>query len=114
MVEHRYVCARFLKLMNVYETVAPLLIPVGSPSCGGNVAIYVFNIKQLSLPTSFYSVLVSSSIFMALSPVFCSINSPNNSPHSRSVFLVLFLPYWSCQLYLFMKVSFSPDIILCG
>ena len=42
-------------------------VPMGSPSRGGDVAVYVFNINQLSLPTPFYSVLVSISVFMALS-----------------------------------------------
>ena len=42
-------------------------VPVGSPSSGGNVAVYVLDINQLSLPTPFYSVLVSFSVFMALS-----------------------------------------------
>ena len=37
---------------------------------------------------------------MALSPVFHSINSPDNSPFSHAVLLVLFLPYWSFQLYI--------------
>ena len=52
---------------------------------------------------------------MALSTVFQSINSPDNSPLSHSVLLVLFLPYWSFQLYryIFVKVSLSPDVILC-
>ena len=40
------------------------------------------------------SVLVSISVFMALSTVFHSINSPNNSPFSHSVLSLLFLPYW--------------------
>ena len=85
----------------------------GSPSRGGDVAIYVSDINQPSLHTPFYSVLVSVSVFMALSTVFHSINSPDNSPLSHSVLPVLFLPYWSFQLYiyLFMKVSFSSDII---
>ena len=48
---------------------------------------------------------------MALSTVFHSINSPDNSPFSHSVLPVLFLPYWSFQ---FMEVSLTPDIILCG
>ena len=61
--------------------------------------------------TPFYSVLVSVSVFMALSTVFHSINSPNNSLLSHSVLPVLFLPYWSFQLYLFMKIFPSPD---CG
>ena len=38
----------------------------------------------------------------------------NNSPLSHAVHPVLILPYWSFQLNLFMKVSFSPDMILCG
>ena len=59
-------------------------------------AVHVFNINQSSLPTPFYSVLVSVSVFVALSTVFHSINSPDNCPLSHSVLLVfLFLPYWS-------------------
>ena len=68
-------------------------------------------IFQPSLPTPFYSVLVSVSIFMALSTVFHSINSPDSSLlswlHSSghiSALLVL------STVYLFMKVSLSPDI----
>ena len=49
--------------------------------------------NQPSLPTPFYSVLLSVSVFMALSTVFYSINSPLNSLLSHSVLLVLSLPY---------------------
>ena len=90
-------------------------VPAGSPSRGGDVAVYVSDINQPSLPTPFYSVLVSVSVFMALSNVFHFINSPDNSPFSHSVLLVLSLPYWSFQLYVsFVKVSFSPDTIRTG
>ena len=75
-------------------------VPEGSPSRSGNVAVYVFDIKQLSLPNRFYSVLVSVSVFVALSTVFHSINYPDNSPLSHSIPPVLFLPYWSFQLYI--------------
>ena len=75
-------------------------VPAGSPSRGGDVAVYVFDINQPSLPTPFYSVLVSISVFMARSTVFHSINSPDNSPLSHSVSLVLFLPNWFFQLYI--------------
>ena len=61
-------------------------VPTGSPSRGGAVTVYVYDIKQPSLPTPFYSVLVSFSVFMALSTVFCAIHSPDNSPFSLSVF----------------------------
>ena len=86
------------------------LVPTGSPSRGGDVTVNVKDINQPSLPTPFYSV------FMALSTVFHSINSPDNSPLSHSVLPILILPYWFRQLYkdLFMKVSLSPDVILCG
>ena len=67
----------------------------GSPSCGGDVVVYVKDVKQPSLPTPFYSVLVSISVFMALSIVFHSINSPDNAPLFNAVLPVLFLPYWS-------------------
>ena len=71
-----------------------------SLSHGGNVAVYVFDINQLSLPAPFFSVLVSVSVFMALSTVFYFINFPDNSSLSCSVLPVLFLPYWSFQLYI--------------
>ena len=48
-------------------------VPTGSASRGGDVAVYVFDIKQSSLTTPLYSVLVSISGFMALSTVFHSI-----------------------------------------
>ena len=72
----------------------------GSPSRGGDVAVYVIAINQPSLPTAFDSVLVSISFFVALSTVFHSIKSPDNSSLSHSVLPVLFLPYGSFQLYI--------------
>ena len=68
--------------------------PAGSPPRSGDVVVYVKDVNQPSLPTPFYSVLVSVSVSMALSTVFHSINSPNNCPLSHSLLLVLFLPYW--------------------
>ena len=50
----------------------------GSPSHGGDTVVYVFNISQPSLPTPYHTVLVSISVFMALSIVFYSLNSPGN------------------------------------
>ena len=73
-----------------------------------------FDINQLSLPTLLYSVLVSVSVFMALSTVFHSIHPPDNSPFSdsssglTSALLVLSI------VCLFMTVSFNPDIIPSG
>ena len=86
-------------------------VPMGSPSRGGDGTVYVF------AHTFFNSVLAPVSVFMALSTVFHSINSPDNSQFSHSVLLVLSLPYSILVLstiYLFMKVSLSPDVILCG
>ena len=71
---------------------------MGSSSRGEDVAVYVFDMNQPSLPTPLYSVLESISVFMALSTVFHSLNFPYNSPLSHSVLPVLFLPYWSFQL----------------
>ena len=64
-----------------------VIVPTSSPSRGGDVTVYVIEINQPSLPT-LGSVLVSVSVFMALSPEFRSINSPDNSPLSHSVLLV--------------------------
>ena len=51
-------------------------LPAGSPSRSGDVVVYVEDVNQPSLPTPFYSVLVSISVFMALSTVFRSIILP--------------------------------------
>ena len=83
----------------------PCSIPVGPPIRGVDIVVYVFDINQPSLPTPFHFVLVSVSVFMALSTVFHSFDSPNNSPLSHSIFLVLFLPYWSFQLYISLRKS---------
>ena len=81
--------------------------------CGAPTTLAVKGyMMMMMMPTSFYSVHMSISVFMALSTVFHFINAPDNSPLSPSVFPVLCLPYWSFQLYLFMKVSLSHDIIL--
>ena len=74
------------------------------------------DINKPGVPTFFlffiYSVLVSISVFMALSAVFHSINSPDNSPCSDSVRPVLHVPYMVLStLFLYLKVSFIPDII---
>ena len=69
-----------------------MTIKAGSPSRGGDVLGYDFDSE---LSRSFCSVLVSISVFMALSTVFHSINSSDISPASHSVLPVLFLSYWS-------------------
>ena len=89
-------------------------VSAGSLLRDGDVVVYVKDINQPSFPTLFHSVLVTMSVFMAPSTVFHSINSLDNSTLSRSVPPVLIPPYRSSQLYLFLKVSLSPDIILCG
>ena len=48
----------------------------GSPPRGGDVEVHVFDINQPSSPTPFFMM------FMALSTVFHSVNSPDNSPLS--------------------------------
>ena len=87
-----------------------LLVPAGSPTRGGDVAVYVFDVNQPSLPTPFHSVLASISVFMALSTVFHSINFPDNSPFSDSVLQVLSLPYWSFQLHI--SLGKSPSALI--
>ena len=65
-----------------------ILVPAGSPSPGGDVTVYVYDMNQPSLPTPFNSVLVSVSVLVALSTVFHSINSRDKSPFSYSILLV--------------------------
>ena len=68
-------------------------VPTGSLSRGGDVTVYVKEINQQSLPSPFYSVPVPISASMALSNVFHSIHSPDNSPFSHSGLPVLSLTY---------------------
>ena len=63
----------------------------------GNVVAYVKDINRLSLPTPFYSVLVS--VFTAHSTVFHFIHSPDNSLLPHSVLSVLILPFNYVSLY---------------
>ena len=85
---------------NTTTTTTNIEVPAGTSPRGGDVTVYVFDINQPSLPTPFHFVLVSVSTFMALSTVFHSIKSPDNTPLSHSVLPVLFLPCWSFQLYI--------------
>ena len=72
---------------------------------------FMSDINQPSLPTAFNSVLVSISIFRALSTAFHSINSPDNSLFSHFVLLpVLSLPCWSFQLCSFLWKSPSAEM----
>ena len=65
-------------------------VPAGSAA-----RFHVKDTHQPSLPTPFYSVLESVSVFMALSTVFHSIKSPDKSLLSHSALPVLILPFWS-------------------
>ena len=94
----------FISSLTHKQVVLTLSDPV--LSCRGSIELWgsklsfssLCDINQSSLLTPFYSVLVSVCVFIALSTVFHSIRSPNNSPLSHSVLPVLFLPYWSFQL----------------
>ena len=58
----------------------------------GTLRFTPVDINQQSLPTPFILFLVSVSVSMVLSTIFCSIKSLNNSLLSRSVLPVLLLP----------------------
>ena len=116
-----YMCNDVLEMLDLalpessQPNISLVTAPAASSSRGGDVAEYVFDINQPSLPTPFYCIPVTLSVFMALSFVFHSISSPNNSPLSLSVLPVLFFALLVLStIYVSTKVSFSPDIILCG
>ena len=67
--------------------------------------VYVSDINQPSLPNPFYSVLVSVSVFIALSTVFHPINSPDDSPLSHSV-----LPSYSYLIGPFNYLSLYENL----
>ena len=82
IVDHKQVSLPY----RLQASVPPLLVRAGSPSRGGDVGVYVLDMNQPSLLTPFDSVRLSISVFMALSTPFHSINSPENSLFSHSVF----------------------------
>ena len=90
---------------------------MGLLSCGGDVTVHVKNRnKPTELAHSFFhSVFVSVSVFLALrNCISLHKFSPQLSTLSvcysglTAALLVL------STIHLFIKVSFSPDIILCG
>ena len=101
-IGHSPVCQILLQIV--------VRVPTGSPSPGGDVAVDVFDINQPSLSTPFHSILVSVSVFVALSTVFHSIISPDKSPLSHFVLPVLILPHWSFQLHI--SLSKSPSALI--
>ena len=90
-------------------------VPAGSPSRGGDVTVYVFDINQPSLPTP----------FLFLSWVYFCVYGPFNCISSHKFYRQL-SAFSLCSsglpsalsvlstIYLSVKVSLSPDIILCG
>ena len=106
---HQCSCPFFFLLFFYFFISFLVVVPAGSPSSGGDVTVYALNINiPTELAHSFYSVLVPVSVFMALSTLFHSIYSSDNSLLSRSVLLVLFLPYWSFQLYIVYESLIQP------
>ena len=108
---HRYVrlitCNFFFFYYRFLSTVVEMV-----HGCLAMCLLLVNDNDIMHCPVTNFTFLVSTSVFIALSTVFHSINSLNNSLFSHSVLLVLALPYWSLQLYiynLFMKVFFSPQ-----
>ena len=96
-------------LFDMLNMRAPTQVPRGSPSCSRDVTVYVWHTSR-ACPLLFILFLCLS-VFVTLSTVFYSISSPNNTVLSLcssgfiSALLVL------STIYLFMKVSFSPDVI---
>ena len=90
-------------------------VPAGSPSDGGDVTVYVYDISQPSLPTPF---LFRSCVYFCLYGPFTCISFHQFSLQ-LSVFLLCSSGLISAILVLsticfFMKVSFSPDVIPSG
>ena len=82
-------------------------VPAGSPSRGEDVAVCVFDINQPSLPTPF---LFCFCVYFCFYGPFNCISFHKLSLQLCFISALLVLSTVS----FFMKVSFSPDIILCG
>ena len=92
-----------------------LLVPAAPPSRGGDVAVYVIELNQLSLPSPF---LFCCCVCLCLyGPFNCfsfhkfSLECSGFSLCSSGLISSLLV---LSTIHLFMKVSLSPDIIICG
>ena len=90
-------------------------VRAGSPSRGGVATVYVCDINHPSLPTPF--LFWSCVYFCLCGPFYCI--SFHKFSRQLSVLPLCFSGLFSALLvlsatYLFMKVSFSPDIMLSG
>ena len=107
------------KTYGFLQRVLSLCVPAGSPSRGGDVAVYVFDIHQPSLLTPLKKKKkICSCIYFCLYGAFNCILLHKFSQQlsafslGSSGLISAFLVH--STIYLFMKVSLSPDIILCG
>ena len=97
------------------------MVPGGSPSQGENVAVYVLGINRPRLPTLFFLSFLKkscSSVYFCLDGPFnfISFHKFSRQPSAFSLGssgLISALLVLS-TIYLFMKISFGPDIIFCG
>ena len=89
------------------------LITSGSPSLGGDVAVYVFCHEPTELAHSF---LFCSCVYFCLYGPFSCISFHQFSRHvlSFSSSGLISASLVLSTICLFVKVPFSPDIILCG
>ena len=103
---------------NIALPVLRTAVPAGSPSLRWGVAVYVFDINQPSLPTPFFFIFRSGVCFCLYGP-FNFFFSFHKFSRQLSAFSLCFFGLISALLILsviplFMQVSLSPDIILCG
>ena len=101
IIDYYHLCLSVCLSVSLSLSLSLSLSFTGSPSRGGDVALYFFDIlwhKPTELSHSFLFCSCVCFNLLALSTVFHSTNSPNDSPLSHSVLPILFLPYWSFQL----------------
>ena len=105
-----FLCCCFFTFFNNFNSFG---VPVGSPSRGGDIAVYVWH-KPTKLACSLFCSCVCFWLYGPFScSSFCTFSQQLIifslcSSGLMSAFLVL------STRYLFMKVSFSPDIIPTG
>ena len=105
----------FIIIIRSLHLVYAYVVPAGSPFRGGDVTVYVTDVNQPSLAPPF--LFCSGVCFCLYSPFNCI--SFHKFSRQLSAFslcssgLISALVVLS-NIYLFIKVSLSPDVILCG
>ena len=92
----------------------PSPFPADSPSLGGNVKVYIVDITNRACPLFLFCSCVCFCLYGLFTCISFHKFSRQLSAFSLCSSSLIFALLVLSTIFLFVKVSLSPDIILCG